>query len=329
MNPEELKQNIALYYSKLPPNVQAMFSSMSWLETLKRISAKYALSNVQIETLGTETTLVLLGIIHLDEYEATLRRELTLPSKESMDSLLAEINSLIISPIRPELGNAFNNNIKGDPERAQELDERFKKLSPNIQDAIAKSNYQEILYSISQENKLNVEQIGILEAITVDVMLGIVEPSKFEESLKQKLQIPIEKVQKIVNEVNEKILKKIRENMMAPPPRVAPTVAPGSTVHTLKDDMQTLKRAGIEIIPHTTDKEEMLKKEWHLDSVNKPAPAPGAMPNSIGAQKLAGTFQIPKAETNYAIKNLSSSGTPKVPTNNVTLKVDPYREVPE
>src|SRR3989344_953416 len=102
MNKEELQQNIALFYSKLPPNAQALFSSMQWLETLKTISQKYGLNEKQIETLGTETTLVLLGIIHLVEYEEALTNELGLP-RNSTDKMVQEIQESIIKEIRPEL----------------------------------------------------------------------------------------------------------------------------------------------------------------------------------------------------------------------------------
>ncbi|MFA6177762.1 MAG: hypothetical protein WC694_02615 [Candidatus Paceibacterota bacterium] len=111
MNPEELQRNIALYYSKLPPKVQEIFSSMKWLETLKQISLKYNLNNTQQETLGTETTLLLLGIIHLDEYQKNLWTELNL-SEEFMDNIFKEINDSIINTIRPKLFEVFEKNVK-------------------------------------------------------------------------------------------------------------------------------------------------------------------------------------------------------------------------
>src|SRR3989344_8884181 len=102
MDQKELQEKIALYYSKLPPKAQEVFSGMAWLETLKAISQKYGLTEKQIETLGTETTLVLLGIIHLVEYEEALTNELGLP-RNSTDKMVQEIQESIIKEIRPEL----------------------------------------------------------------------------------------------------------------------------------------------------------------------------------------------------------------------------------
>src|SRR3989344_8522569 len=102
MDPQELQEKIALYYSKLPPEAQAIFSKMEWLETLRTISVRHSLSDAQIQTLGTETTLILLGIIHFNEYEANLEKELGLP-KESVVKILGEINEAVLKPIRPQL----------------------------------------------------------------------------------------------------------------------------------------------------------------------------------------------------------------------------------
>ena len=113
MDQKKLQQQIAYYYSKLPLDAQNMFSSMKWLETLKVISIKYALNDKQIETLGTETTLVLLGIIHPEDYEETLVNELDL-SIESVEKIFIEINESVLKPIRRELTRIFIENTENE-----------------------------------------------------------------------------------------------------------------------------------------------------------------------------------------------------------------------
>lgn len=266
----------------------------------------------------------------------------------------------------------------------QQIQEKFGTLPEKIQLAIIDAKVDEHIMEIGAENKITIEQMGELSLATHMVILGFVMPDKFEPLVQELLKIPKEKVQKLVNEVNENIIKKIRGNMMTetepkppiPPTQTAPagTMAqktvipdPASTVHTLKDDMQTLKKAGIELMPdvkdtpnahnvvpiprptpvtspsptptpsplaaqppvapqttNPVDREEMLKQEWHLAS-GGPTP-----PKSIEAQKFAGTFQIPKTQTEYAMKNISKVATP-APTLNKDPKsgTDPYREVIE
>ncbi len=268
----------------------------------------------------------------------------------------------------------------------QQIQEKFGTLPETLQLAIIDAKVDEHIMEIGAQNKITIEQMGELSLATHMVILGFVMPDKFESLVQELLKLPKEKVQKLINEVNENIIKKIRGNMMAEtaPKTATPTQPmqtnttgatqqntsipdPASTVHTLKDDMQTLKNAGIELMPdvknapnahnvvpipkptpvmppsptptpsptvaqppvapqtaNTVDREEMLKQEWHLAS-GGPTP-----PKSIEAQKFAGTFQIPKTQTDYAMKNITKVATP-APTLNKDPKsgTDPYREVIE
>ncbi len=218
MDQTQLQQNIALYYSKLPPSSQQVFSSMAWMEALKAISAKYNLTSSQIETLATETTLVLLGIIDLTEYESTLIRELALP-KDTMDKMLAELDETLLKNIRPELEEAFMNNVQSlseESEAAQstmKLDPRFISLPEEVQQAIADSDYQKKLYDIATSSKLSIQQMGLLEEVTDKVLIGTISPTKFEEELQSKLGVDASKASELVTTINETVLKGIRESM--------------------------------------------------------------------------------------------------------------------
>ncbi len=111
MDQTQLQQKIAEYYVKLPKEAQTVFANMKWMEDLKRISAKYNLNEEQIATLATETTLVLLGIIHLNEYEKIIVSEFKI-SKESTDKIIAEIYISILKAVQPHLIKAFDTNAK-------------------------------------------------------------------------------------------------------------------------------------------------------------------------------------------------------------------------
>ncbi len=211
MDQKELQEKIALYYSKLPPEAQKVFSSMTWLETLKTISQKHSLNDKQIEILGTETTLVLLGIIHLVEYEEIFTNELGL-SENIAEKILNEIEESIIKPIRPQLITAFNENKKVEadeqPEVGQKLDKRFEKLPKEIENIVEKSNYRAILYAITKGYNLTVTQMNILETAVDNLTVGIIHPDEFENYLESNLKLPSEIVRKIVNDINEEIFLK-------------------------------------------------------------------------------------------------------------------------
>ena len=297
MDQTELQQKIAEYYVKLPEEAQKVFSSMQWLETLKQMGEKYGLNDQQMETLGTETTLVLLGIIHSDEYEEILKNEIKV-SEDSMTKLLAEINESILNTIRPQLEETF---IKNNEEEKQKLDERFNNLSKETKDAIEKSDYQTKIYDIGKKHNLTIYQMGVFGESVINVMLGVILPNKFEDSLKR-LELPAEKTTELVNDVNEQILRKIREELM-------------KNINRNNTEKALETKSPDEILQNLESREELLGK------IENPPKTP-----SILTQKLSGSFSIPKVETDYSLKNLQSSNT----QNETTVKkVDPYREIPE
>ena len=122
MDQEQLQQKIAEYYAKLPNNVQVVFSSMKWMEVLETISAKYSLKEEQNATLGTETMLVLLGIIHHVEYNEVLEKELGLP-KPDLEKMLTEIDDAILRPIRSQLSEQFHKNNESGEESGEGAEE--------------------------------------------------------------------------------------------------------------------------------------------------------------------------------------------------------------
>ncbi|MCM2338935.1 MAG: hypothetical protein NDI62_00555 [Burkholderiales bacterium] len=296
MDQAQLQQKIAEYFLKLPQEAQELFSSMQWLEKLKEISTKYDLSEEQIQTIGTETTLVLLGIIHAEEYVDIIKKEINIGEK-NLDKLLSEINDAIFKDIGPQLEETFykNNGIK--TEIPNKLDERFDNLSKETKDAIKASDYQTKIYEIGQKNGLTIYQIGLLGEATLNVMLGITLPNKFEESLIN-IGLPKEKTLELANDINEQILRKIREELVK---------------NINKSNSNFEKNKSLE------SREELLSKIENPEPV-KPILNPNIHP--ILSQKLTGPFQIPKAETDHTLSNLSKNTEEE---KNKLPKVDPYR----
>lgn len=310
MDEKELQQNIALYYSKLSPKLQDFFSSMGWLQTLTEIAQKYSLNAEQTQSLGTETTLVLLGIIHLDEFYNEVEKQLSLP-EEILKIIIGEVNTLVLNPIQGDLIGAYNeNNIDIKDET---LDKRFENVPDEVKKIIQESNYKITLYNIAKEYGLNVIDMGILENDMVGLMVGSVRPSDFEEKIKNNLKLPGEKTRGLVTAINDKILKEIREKMEQQPPRLEM----GNT-----DDTQILNTAGIEILPKETATLPVPEKLEIVGTVKPVAPTPNyPIPPkpSILEQKLTAPVKTEAVKTEHSLNNL----TPSKPV------VDPYREIPE
>ena len=211
------QNKIAEYYAKLPKNLQDAFSSMTWMNSLQTISEKYKLNDLQKETLATETTLVFLGMIHNDQYEAELVDQLDIET-DTVEKMIIDINEAIFKPIKMDLEKTYISNIEtlatekyGDDGK---LDERFKMLPADVQEAVGSVDYQNAIVQIGQKEKLTVDQMGALEEATTKVMLGIIHPGEYRGVLMSKLGIEKERVDNIVTAVNTKIFLEIRESFM-------------------------------------------------------------------------------------------------------------------
>ena len=207
MDQTQLQAKIAEYYQKLPKEAQEIFSSMLWMEKLKEISTKYSLKENQIEILATETTLILLGIIHIEEYQNILRKDLGL-EKEIVEKILIEIDENILKTIKVELAETFQSNAIS--LNTENLDKRFSVLPHDIQESIAYSNWKEKLYDIARKYKINVEQMGILEDITVKVILNTIAGNQYEDAIRSKIDLGNDKIKEMVGEINENIFKDIK-----------------------------------------------------------------------------------------------------------------------
>jgi hypothetical protein len=368
MNETELQQNIALYYSKLPPKAQEIFSSMLWLETLKEISSEYNLTDEQKATLGTETTLALLGITHISEYEQKIAKELAL-SKENTESMSREIEEKIFKSIRPELIQTYNTNAQTveNEEIEQKLDKDIDLLPEEIEKIIKESNYQSKVYSIARAYNLNIEQMGALESNVTDLIMGRIAPEDFEKLLEKNLEMPIEKVGDIVNEINEKIFKVIRGNVIAlsakkyeekntilAPSEIIPNPIINHEDNNILDldehkdfvipikttpQTQTIQEEKLEITGSVQSTPILPKKEIKIEEIGEieiPKIPETPKKNPVFIQKLSSSFQNPIIKTNHTLENITrvapiNTEKPIINSTPSTYppKADPYREIPE
>jgi len=237
----------------------------------------------------------------------------------------------------------------------EEIQKKFEGLPEDLRWAIMAANVDEKITQIGKDYNLTVEQMGQLSLETHMVMFGFVHPDQFEASVKGSLQLPDDKNKKIVNEINEKILKDIREKLMS---------LYGKQEEKKEDEI--LNNAGIEInkepvnIPDglatgkgkADDRDKMISEVENPETIAKEIQNKKIM-ESITTQKLSGAFQMPNTKTEYSLNNMSkTSKTPEgpkdigvkvplgatiKPTSGATastspsfsVKIDPYREMPE
>lgn len=333
MDKKELQQKIAEYFVKLPKEAQDYFSSMNWMEILKNIELNFNLNEEQVETLGTETTLVLLGIIHVEEYREVIESEMDL-EKEVADKLFGQINDNILRLVKEKLIESFETNALDLAEEKyggdKKLDERFNNLPKEVQSAIKESGYQVNLYSIADKYRLDIEQMGILEEITTKVMLGIIHPDKYEEELVYKIKIPREDILNLVKEINENIFKNIREilkkhwddnsnqkqipdinkNTETKIPEIKDDVPVPPYAGTIKNEKLGIKNE--EKTPNTTEKPII---------TNKPTTQPVNQPINDNSQNIMNIVEEKLRNATVSDHTISDH------SNSSAKSADPYREI--
>ena len=341
MDKTQLQETIVKYYTKLPPAAQDFFSGMTWMEILKDISVMHNLNPMQMEVLATETTLVLIGIIHLDEYEQLITKELALP-KELTEKIVSEINEKILKPLRPTLETAYMQNVEdvnsiGEDEE-EDLDPRLSSLPQNVQEAIINSGYQKKLYEIGAKHKLQVSQMAALEEVTVKFISGAVSPTKYESDVALATELPATAVKEIAQEVNDTILVSIRENMQeieksktqsdadieaseVPIPPYAPAPMP------IKQKAEVLEIKKIE-------DEDIVPKPPVIDEAN-PTPTviekpQVATPPSFISDKLFGATKNQAIVSDHSLPKVNTApdttAKPVEPAPVISKGFDPYHE---
>jgi hypothetical protein len=220
----------------------------------------------------------------------------------------------------------------------EEIEKKFDSLPEDLKWAIMGANIDEKITTIGQLHGLNIEQIGQLSLETHMVVLGYTHPNKFEESVKGSLNLPDGKNKEIITEINDKILKDIRERLM-------------SLSKSEEDEKKPIENIEekIEEEVKTPEKENETKEKGDLEKEleNK------KIMETVYSQKLSAAFQAPTTKTEYSLKNISkNSGKSETSTTenvkipfeatiqhvgsdtqsispSYSIKEDPYRAKPE
>jgi hypothetical protein len=186
-------------------------------------------------------------------------------------------------------------------------------LSEESRRAIDAVDWKTIILGMRAEKGYSYTQLENLELETELLLCGLINPEDYPKELEKRMNIPRPQVDVLVNEMNEKVFKKIREELV-------------KNIERKKISENNQRKSEITNEKPIETREEMLKTIETPDLfAEKELPAPPADINkapSILEQKLSGSFQIPTVETEHTISNISKdSGEEKTKLP----KADPYR----
>ena len=285
MEQEELNKAILERFNNLQPEIQEIIMSTTYEDNLYGIAKKYNLSDEQFKELELNTTLVLLGNTHPEEYKNELVDDLKI-TEELANKLILDIDEKILNKVLPIIKQNFidddENEKKFYNSDLENLDARFSNMPRDVQEAIAVSGWKEKIYQIAKKYSLTVEKMGVLEDITVRTLSGQSLSEQYENEVKGKVGLPEDKTKEMVAEINESIFKQIKDFMrnnstigektvrgVPLPPYVVekkesiiplPPQEKIDGISTRKSDIDMYREHGIEIISNEDRIESEVKK---------------------------------------------------------------------
>ncbi|MFA6463759.1 MAG: hypothetical protein WCV55_02010 [Candidatus Paceibacterota bacterium] len=95
----------------------------------------------------------------------------------------------------------------------EEYNKILDKLPQVIRETVLSREATDIIWKIGESHKLQFDKIGIMHDLIMDTMMGIVTVKNLPTELSKELDIPSVEIVPIMEEVNEKIFKPVRELM--------------------------------------------------------------------------------------------------------------------
>lgn len=322
-------EQINTAFEKLPDEVVLAMDKINFDSRIKEFCDQNGLDKNTTDNINFLVNLRIVKLIDENELEEEIKNSTDNPSvREKIISSIKEILNLLDKEIKrkKELAEILSQEITGTEE-----DIRFNVLPQAVQEAISLSGWQESLLDIARENKLNIEQSGILEDIVIKTMRNEIDYSLFPEKIYSMLVLDKEKTTKIVSSVAEKIFDEIRmlmreqeegegytpENIPLPPYK--------------KEIEENLinENKEIPIIPPLPPYKKEVVEEENLNNdtsnhreIVKTILADKTSTSNVGGIKSI-DFSIPKTQPNGLKKNIDLKNL-KVDSK---TNHDPYREI--
>ena len=182
-------------------------------------------------------------------------------------------------------------------------------LSAEILRVIDAVDWKKVILEMRESKGYTFEQLGDLEIATELLLCGLITPVEYPEELEKKMGVSKSEVQTLVNEMNDKVFAKIREELI-----------------------KTSGRTEIKPLENETKEVSHEDREELLQHIEQPELIAGGKPKEFVhpmiVQKMSEPVQAPGVKTEHTPENISKPA-PTPATVAYPPKKDPYREIPE
>jgi cell fate (sporulation/competence/biofilm development) regulator YlbF (YheA/YmcA/DUF963 family) len=307
---EALEIKIAEARSFLSKETKEAIDGVDWKIIISGMNTKY--NQDQLEHLEIETDLLLCGILTPEEYQKGLERRMVLLKSEVV-KLLEEMDKLIFKKIQEKLVILLNSKKEKDEKNLDQKQENSSRI-----------DYQQRIYNLGKKYNLLIDQMGLLEEVINKEIDGQIGFENFEQELKSKIKLPVEKEKDLINDINNLIFKEIRASLKAEKKQSSfkekeneeiPTPPYSKTKKTEKDDVVPIpdysflnkeekENFEIEIMnePYQNSKEKFSNQELKDDNLT-----PEDMGIDIIEEKLSSPTVQKTTTTDNSLPKISSS----------------------
>lgn len=173
---------------------------------------------------------------------------------------------------------------------SKQYNEVFWKLPSGIRDIVSSYDTTEHLIKIGKKHNLQIDQLGTMTGITLDVIMGIVATKNFVNELVNEVKISPLEASSIVRDIDEEILKPIKETLISLYADGAPNRPSSSLVQYYEED----------------ESHPSLDKDAILSEIEKPVESP--------VKKEIVAHTVGKLVSEQVSKEISK----QIPTNQLT-----------
>lgn len=220
-----------------------------------------------------------------------------------------------------------------------EIQRRLEALPPDIRNLIYGTDVGEAAESIGNKHSLHIDQVGALEAATINTMIGFVVPQDFPDVLAEDLGVDPDRALAIAHDIDTALFQKIREQMKATP-STTDNIAPIATTldvstpavpHNARVELDTKREASllpVETYEELTAGEPLTEKNPTMPvSVSKMPTHPAPNAPQINTPSTSPALHTSTVSTKETVDVGITPGTRRAPTPPpTTYTSDPYRE---
>lgn len=204
-----LEIKIAKAREELTEESREAIDSVNWRQTILDMNIKF--NSDQLDYIEIEVELLLCGLRNTDDFVREIKNKLNI-TKEEVIILINELDRLIFKKIQTKLENILKG-VTPQTNKPLTLDPRFINISQKTQEAIAMSDWQNNLHEIAKKYTLSIDKLDPLEKLTVQLITGEIDAHKYQYEIGQQFNLSREDSSNLVTDVDNKILKGIKENL--------------------------------------------------------------------------------------------------------------------